>query len=1070
MSDTLAVRVVDSLGAAAQAEFVISPLNAASTPAFSPAAGTYSSAQTVTISADPGATIYYTVDGSTPTTSSPIYTAPISVSATATVKSIATLVGYYTTSAVGAAAYIIGSMVSITTSSLPNGTVGVAYSQTLQASGGTGSFVWSLVSTSGVNAWSLSAGGVLTGTPTASETDTITVSVSAGTSAQKPLTLLVNQASSVMTTKWTPGHYMASDTYNNTGSNGPDFSALSSATNVLGWMGLYRWGSVTSTQGVYNFSQLIADWNAEQAAAPGKRFAVSISLATFHPSAPLSATISSGWIPAYILNGSAYGAGSNGTQFGYSQARYDGSTGYTETTAAIWRPLVATEYSNMLAAWAATSVTLTAGPWAGQTYTVDTHPGYEATYLGFESALDFTNVTNDYSDSTLRTQLSAIYQAVRAAFPHTLVRSGLNFCGTFSNMAGFVADLNTKKVGLGGPDLITQASFSWAQHLLRGDTSTNGTTWTTGGGTSYLGAVDSGPWVQDPDYAKATNTTAIAQAGAALDASHIFWVRLNNGSGVKGDWATDVLPVINANPIAFTTRPTNWPQYLALTILTPTPLPTAALNGAYFTPMSAGGGTAPYTWSLTSSTGSTVWTVQPNGWLQGKPTVSETDTLVIKVTDNVGATASETFTVAVNATLQLTNLLQFPSGKVGAKYSHKINTVAGEGVAGGTSPYTFTATGLPAGLALSTAGVITGTPSTVVNALTALKVTDNVGATDTVNVSFVIGAASAATRPSYNTGAGFFVLNGKLYDPNGIEFRIRGFNSTHFDSSGQFVNSGGNTRRLFLNQSTSGATNVGLCTSTIAAGKVIVPTFNGPNGDNSTSGSSVVAGTASTEGSVQGCAAAWASQFSSFASIQNSMILNAASEWGPSNSVTWANAYTQAGVGALTQIRAAGYTCPVMIDSGGSGQDINDLLNFATTVFNADPLKNIIFSLHIYGNISTANVAPYCNELAALAAAQGMVFVIGEFGPGRNIGPSPTTTLPSQIILAAEGAGIGWIPWAWDDNNAGGGTSTDNSFSFTYAGPGIYSKPSDLTIYGQDCTLNPQYGHAALATPASVFL
>lgn len=53
------------------------------TPTFSPGGGTYSSAQTVTISdTTSGATIYYTTDGSTPTTSSSHYTTAITVSST----------------------------------------------------------------------------------------------------------------------------------------------------------------------------------------------------------------------------------------------------------------------------------------------------------------------------------------------------------------------------------------------------------------------------------------------------------------------------------------------------------------------------------------------------------------------------------------------------------------------------------------------------------------------------------------------------------------------------------------------------------------------------------------------------------------------------------------------------------------------------------------------------------------------------------------------------------------------------------------------------------------------------
>ena len=76
------------------------------TPTFSPVAGTYTSSQSVTISdTTSGATIYYTTNGTTPTTSSTKYTGPVAVSATETVKAIATAAGL--TSAVGSAAYTI---------------------------------------------------------------------------------------------------------------------------------------------------------------------------------------------------------------------------------------------------------------------------------------------------------------------------------------------------------------------------------------------------------------------------------------------------------------------------------------------------------------------------------------------------------------------------------------------------------------------------------------------------------------------------------------------------------------------------------------------------------------------------------------------------------------------------------------------------------------------------------------------------------------------------------------------------------------------------------------------------
>jgi hypothetical protein len=59
------------------------------TPTFSVTAGTYSVTQSVGLSADAGASIYYTTDNSTPTNSSTLYSGAISVSSTATIKAIA---------------------------------------------------------------------------------------------------------------------------------------------------------------------------------------------------------------------------------------------------------------------------------------------------------------------------------------------------------------------------------------------------------------------------------------------------------------------------------------------------------------------------------------------------------------------------------------------------------------------------------------------------------------------------------------------------------------------------------------------------------------------------------------------------------------------------------------------------------------------------------------------------------------------------------------------------------------------------------------------------------------------
>ncbi len=69
----------------------------AAPPAFSPVAGSYTAALSVTISdTTPGATFYYTTDGTTPTTSSTVYSGAITVSSSETIEAIATATGYST--------------------------------------------------------------------------------------------------------------------------------------------------------------------------------------------------------------------------------------------------------------------------------------------------------------------------------------------------------------------------------------------------------------------------------------------------------------------------------------------------------------------------------------------------------------------------------------------------------------------------------------------------------------------------------------------------------------------------------------------------------------------------------------------------------------------------------------------------------------------------------------------------------------------------------------------------------------------------------------------------------------
>jgi hypothetical protein len=201
VSTTETVKAIASAGGATgavgSAAYTITPL---ATPTFSPAGGAYSSSQSVTISdTTSGATIYYTTNGTTPTTSSTKYTAPITVSATEIVEAIASAGG--ATSAVGTAAYTFGTKTAVAlSSSLNPSTYGnsVTFTATVAPSAATGTMQFK---NGGVNLGSpvtLSGGKATYSATLASGTHSITATYSGnstyGGSTSSTLTQTVNKA------------------------------------------------------------------------------------------------------------------------------------------------------------------------------------------------------------------------------------------------------------------------------------------------------------------------------------------------------------------------------------------------------------------------------------------------------------------------------------------------------------------------------------------------------------------------------------------------------------------------------------------------------------------------------------------------------------------------------------------------------------------------------------------------------------------------------------------------------------------------------------------------------------
>lgn len=169
----------------------ISTLPLADSPTFTPIPGTYIGNQTVTIDdTTPGSTIYFTTDGSAPTSSSPAYSGPFTVSKSGVVQSIATAAGF-ADSPVAIATYTINPA--------PNFTIGANMSALTIASGGQGSIGLTVTPQNGFRAAvtfacaGLPAGATCAFNPstvtpngTNGATTTLTIAASASASNQRP--------------------------------------------------------------------------------------------------------------------------------------------------------------------------------------------------------------------------------------------------------------------------------------------------------------------------------------------------------------------------------------------------------------------------------------------------------------------------------------------------------------------------------------------------------------------------------------------------------------------------------------------------------------------------------------------------------------------------------------------------------------------------------------------------------------------------------------------------------------------------------------------------------------------
>jgi uncharacterized repeat protein (TIGR03803 family) len=153
-------------------------------------------------------------------------------------------------------------------------------------------------------------------------------------------------------------------------------------------------------------------------------------------------------------------------------------------------------------------------------------------------------------------------------------------------------------------------------------------------------------------------------------------------------------------------------KLLPLQITGPSSLSAGTVNVVYNqVTFTATGGTFVYTWSATGLPPGLMFS--SGGMLNGTPNAlpvgvgQQTFMPVFTVTDSSSTTTSTTLSLTINAPpLQITGPASLPSGAVGVAYGAVTFSASG-----GSSEYNWSATGLPGGLTITTAGVLSGTPA-----------------------------------------------------------------------------------------------------------------------------------------------------------------------------------------------------------------------------------------------------------------------------------------------------------------------------------------------------------------------
>ena len=630
---------------------------------------------------------------------------------------------------------------AIATSALPAATTGRVYSKVLQASGGTPPYSWAGQPPTGL---AISAGGMISGTPTATGTFPVGLMVKDSSPATQtatttlPLAVVTTTSTLAISSGTLPGATVSQPYSGTLGASGgtpaytwaitqgqlPAGLSLAPASGVIS-------GTPTAT-GTFGFTATITDSSSPAqtqsvatsiTVAPTVLTITSSTLAAGTSGASYSSVLhAAGGTPAYtwsITSGSLPTgltlAPTTGVISGTPTA--GGTFSFTASVSDSGNPVqtksVATSITVAPAVLTITSSALAAGT-SGATYSSVLH-----------AAGGTPAYTWSITSGSLPTGLTLA--------PTTGVISGTPTAGGTFSFTVSVSDsgnpVQTKSVATS----ITIASATLAITTSALPSATNGSSYSltlqsTGGTPAYTWSITSGSLPTGMAISPSTGT--------------IFGTPTASGT-----FSLTVMVKDSGSPTAQTAT-----ARLTLSVVTTTPpltissstLPTANAYSPYTGSLSASGGTPPYAWSITSGSLPHGLSISPTtGAISGTPTVIGASAFTVTVTDSSStvqtASAPTSITVAV-AQLTITSAT-LPSATNGTNYSSILRS------SGGTPGYTWSISGgsLPSGLTLvAITGVISGTPTVTGTFNFTVSVSDDGNPVQTTSVPASITVAPSA--------------------------------------------------------------------------------------------------------------------------------------------------------------------------------------------------------------------------------------------------------------------------------------------------------------------------------------